>query len=66
MIAVSDLAETMLAEHSPVGVRAQCGDIAKIHHRCDVIALVMEKLVEMGKLTVPTEKTPVGIVGVIR
>ncbi len=64
MIEISDIAEKMLAEHSPVSVRAQCGDIAKHHHRIDVMAFAMEHLVEAGALIIPTEKAPVGILGV--
>ena len=67
MIRISDLAEKILKEHAPDSVKDQCGDIAKIHHRMDAAAFLMETLVAEKKLTVPAEKkTPAGFWGVIR
>ncbi len=64
MIAISDKAEKILTDHAPVAVKSQCGDVAKIHHRLDVAAFLLEKLIEDKKLTVPTEKTPLAVWGV--
>ena len=64
MISVSDQAQRILEEHVPPTVRAQCGDIAKIHHRLDVAAFMMEDLITKGKLVIPTEKTPLCVWGV--
>ncbi len=65
MMEISDKAETMLKDHVPPPVRSQCGDIAKIHHRLDVAAFLMEELVAEGKITVPSEKIPLCVWGVI-
>ena len=64
MIAISDKAEKMLTEHAPAAVKSQCGDVAKIHHRLDVAAFLMEKMIEDRKLTVPTEQVPLAVWGV--
>ena len=64
MVEVSDKAAVILAEHAPESVRAQCADIAKIHHRLDVMAFLMEKMVEKGNLFVPDERVNLCIFGV--
>lgn len=64
MIQISDLAEKVLAEHTPPAVRDQCIPIAKIYHRMDVSAFLMEALIEEGSLTLPAGKTPLCIWGV--
>ena len=64
MIDISDRAEKILAEHAPASLKEQCGDIAKIHHRLDVAAFLMEELIKENKLIVPKEKTPLCIWGV--
>ena len=64
MIDISDKAEKILAEHAPASLKGQCGDIAKIHHRLDVAAFLMEQLIKENKLIVPNEKTPLCIWGV--
>ena len=64
MIEISDKAEQMLAEHAPASLKGQCGDIAKLHHRLDVAAFLLEELIKENKLTVPNEKTPLCIWGV--
>lgn len=64
MISISDAAEVLLAEHAPAPLREQCGDIAKLHHRLDVAAFLMERLIEKNKLTVPREPTPLCVWGV--
>ena len=64
MIDVSDKAERLLWEYTPASVKEQCGDIAKIHHRLDVAAILMEILIAEKKLTIPEEKTPLCVWGV--
>lgn len=64
MIDISDKAEKILAEHAPASLKDQCGDIAKIHHRMDVAAFLMEELIREKKLFVPNEKTPLCVWGV--
>ena len=64
MIEISDKAEKILAEHAPASVKEQCSDIAKIHHRLDVAAFLMEELIKEHKLTVPNEENPLCIWGV--
>ena len=61
---ISDKAEIMLAEYTPASVKGQCGDIAKIHHRLDVAAFLLEELIKDKKLTVPDESTPLCVWGV--
>lgn len=64
MIEISDEAEKLLKTCVPAAVKDQCGDIAKIHHRLDVMAFLLEALIEEGKITVPEEKTPLCVWGV--
>ncbi|MBQ8408708.1 MAG: sigma-70 family RNA polymerase sigma factor [Clostridia bacterium] len=64
MIDISEKAEIILAEHAPASLKGQCGDIAKIHHRLDVAAFLMEELIKENKLIVPNEKTPLCMWGV--
>ncbi len=64
MLRISEQAEKMLTEHAPAAVKSQCGDVAKIHHRLDVAAFLLEKLIEEKKLTVPMEQTPLCVWGV--
>ena len=64
MIETSDMGEKLLREYVPDSVKDQCGDIAKIYHRLNTMAFLMESLVADGKLTVPHEPTPLGVYGV--
>ena len=64
MIEISDMGEKLLREYVPDSVKDQCSDIAKIHHRLNTMAFLMESLVSDGKLTVPHEPTPLGVYGV--
>ena len=64
MIQVSEKAAVTLAEHAPPALREQCDPIAKIHHRLDVAAFLLESLIGEGLLTLPAEKTPLCIWGV--
>jgi len=66
MIAISDQAEKILANHVPSSLKEQCGDIAKIHHRMDVAAFLMEELICKNKLLVPEEKMPLCVWGIKR
>lgn len=64
MLAVSDKAEKLLTEHAPAAVKSQCGDVAKIHHRLDVAAFLLEKLIGEKKLAVPEGQVPLAVWGV--
>ena len=64
MISISDKAEKILSEHAPASVKNQCGDIAKIHHRLDAAAFLLENMIEKKQLTVPDEKVPLCMWGV--
>lgn len=64
MIRISDKAEAILAEHVPASLKGQCKDIAKIHHRVDVAAFLLEELIKENKLIVPAEETPLCMWGV--
>ena len=64
MIDISSRAETIMKEHVPNAVKDQCADIAKIHHRLDVGAFIMEELIETKKLVLPEEKVPLCVFGV--
>ncbi len=64
MIDISQKGEKILAEHAPASVKEQCGDIAKIHHRLDVAAFLLEYLIEKEKLIVPNEEVPLCVWGV--
>ena len=64
MIDISNKAEKILSEHAPASVKEQCGDIAKIHHRLDVAAFLLEELIKENKLIVPNERIPICVWGV--
>ncbi len=64
MIEISDRAEKVLIEHVPASVKDQCGDVAKIHHRLDVAAFLLEELIKSKKLIVPNEEVPLCVWGV--
>ena len=65
MIDISDRAEAMLTPQVPDAVRDQCGDIAKIHHRLDTAAFLMEDLLASGRLKLAAPNTPLCVWGVI-
>lgn len=64
MIEVSDRAEKLLSEYTPASVRNQCKDIAKIHHRLAVSALLLENLIAEKKLAIPDKQIPLCTWGV--
>ena len=66
MIDISRRAEELLTPQVPAAVRDQCGDIAKIHHRLDVSAFLMEDLLATGKLQLAAPNTPLCVWGVYR
>ncbi len=61
---ICEKAEKMLVKATPAPVKEQCSDIAGLHHRMEVVAVLMEELINTGKLIVPEEKTPLGVFGV--
>lgn len=64
MIDISSKAEKVLMKSVPASVKNQCGAIAKIHHRLDVAAFLMEELIQEQKLAVPNEEMPLCVWGV--
>lgn len=64
MIKISDLCTEIMKDHAPASVRDQCATIAKIHHRLDVGAIILEKMIADGRLTLPQGKVPLCIFGV--
>ncbi len=64
MIEVSRRAEDALIKTVPAHLKTQCAPIAKIHHRQDVAAFIMEELIGQGELILPEEKTPLCVYGV--
>lgn len=67
MIHISDQAEALLRTYVPRDLTATLGgisDIAKIHHRLDVMAFILEAMVKKGLLTVPEEPTNLTVFGV--
>lgn len=64
MIDASGKAEKLLKTRTPSAVREQCGAIAKIRHRLDVAAVLMEELIADGRISIPKEKTPLCVWGV--
>ena len=62
-----DKAEELMRRYVPQDLTeplAGISDVAKIHHRLDVMAFVMEALVRNGLLTVPKEPTNLTVFGV--
>ncbi len=66
MIEISERAAKILESHVPASVRSQCDAIAKIHHRLDVMALLIEDMVDSGTLIVPDHRVPLCIFAVKR
>ena len=64
MIDISNKAEKILAKYIPASLKGQHINIAKINHRLDVAAIMLETLIKEKKLIVPNEKTPLCIWGV--
>ncbi len=64
MIEVSDKGEAMLSAGAPSHLKGQCREIAKIYHRLNTAAYLMETLIELGLLVIPKEKTPLCVYGV--
>ena len=64
MIKISDLCTEIMKDHAPASVRDQCAAIAKIHHRLDVGAILLERMIAEGRLTLPQGKVPLCIFGV--
>ncbi len=64
MIANSNKAEKTLLKVDPVHLRTQCRDNAKIHHRINFAAFLMETQIREKKLAVPEEKMQLCVWGV--
>ncbi len=64
MTDVSDICEKLLKDYTPASVRDQCGPVAKINHRLESGAVLLETLLERGKLVLPKGKVPICTFGV--
>lgn len=63
-IGVYDLSPEQKYIQKPATLKSQCGDIAKLHHRLDVAAFLLENLINENKLIVPNERVPLCVWGV--
>ncbi len=66
MIEAADVCEKLLKDHAPANVRDQCGTIAKINHRLEAGAILLEALMVAGELNLPAGKVPLCTFGVKR
>lgn len=64
MIDASGACEKILVSHAPASVRGQCGTVAKIHHRLETGAILLETLMARGDLALPAGKVPLCTFGV--
>lgn len=64
MINISDFCTEIMKDHAPASVRDQCATIAKIHHRLDVGAILLERMIADGRPTLPKGKVPLCVFGV--
>ena len=64
MIDVSDICEKLLKDYTPASVRGQCGAVAKINHRLESGAMLLEELIARGDLALPAGKVPLCTFGV--
>ncbi len=64
MIEASDVCEKLLKSRAPASVRDQCGAIAKIKHRFEVGAMLLETYLDAGALRLPAGKVPLCTFGV--
>ena len=64
MTDVSDICEKLLKDYTPASVRDQCGAVAKINHRLESGAILLEKLIARGDLALPAGKVPLCTFGV--
>lgn len=64
MTEACELAAQMLKHTVPQALLDRCDSLAFIRHRMDVMALVIEKMVEQGQLIVPEENEKLCVFGV--
>ncbi len=64
MTDVSDICEKILVAHAPASVRDQCGAVAKINHRPESGAILLEELIARGNLALPAGEVPMCTFGV--
>ena len=64
MTDVSDICEKLLKDYTPASVRDQCGAVAKINHRLESGAMLLEELIARGDLALPAGKVPLCTFGV--
>lgn len=59
-----DIAADTLKDYVPVKLKDKVGQLTHIHHQMDVMAFIVETMVEREQLTVPEEKANLCIFGV--
>ncbi len=64
MIDISDRGEAMLSQTVSPHLKGQCTELAKILHRLDTAAYLMEALMASGDLIIPNKQMPLCIYGV--
>ena len=64
MTDVSDICEKLLKDYTPASVRDQCGAVAKINHRLESDAMLVEELIARGDVALPAGKVPLCTFGV--
>ena len=61
---ICDIAVETLKDYVPKALKDKCGQLAYIHHQMDVMAFVIETMVEKGELIVPEERVNLCVFGV--
>lgn len=64
MIEICDLAAQTLKEYVPKALLDQCDQLAFIHHQMDVMAFIIETMVERNYLVIPEENEKLCVFGV--
>lgn len=64
MLELIGIASETLKKYVPEHLKNKCEEICFVRHHMNTIAFLIETMVENGFLTVPDEKTPIGLYGV--
>ncbi len=63
---ICDIAAETLKDYVPRALKDKCGQLAWIHHQTDVMAFIIETMVQKNQLTIPNEKVNPCMFGVDR
>lgn len=66
MAEVCAAAALIVKEHAPKALQAKCEQLAAIHYQMDVMAWIVETMIEQGYLTVPATNEKLCVFGVKR